>query len=379
MFVSRGGKMKIQHLYAGFLSKIKAVVVSDTSRRRVVFRGLEWALALISLVMTVVNWFTAEYLLLGFTLAFSAASLLNILLLHVSFVNDKLVYGLFAAESMGLLLFFFISGVPNGFSALWICLIPSFAMLIFGVRGGSAFSALALGMMLFLFWCPAGRALLQYAYTDEFMLRLPFLYCSVYCICLLLELVRSETQAQLEEAKWQYRHLYRHDALTGLYNRYGINEFMEAAFSERTENKVSVIMLDVDDFKAINDQYGHICGDEVLKAVASVPLGTVCTHCRCCRWGGEEFLLIMQCDHDAAAVAEDIRRRIAELRIDCNGKEVRTTVSVGVCIAPDLSSATIRDVIDLADKALYQSKLDGKNCVTVYTLEPAESRYAVAE
>ena len=265
MSVSRGGKMKIQHLYAGFLSKIKAVVVSDTSRRRVVFRGLEWALALISLVMTVVNWFTAEYLLLGFTLAFSAASLLNILLLHVSFVNDKLVYGLFAAESMGLLLFFFISGVPNGFSALWICLIPSFDMLIFGVRGGSAFSALALGMMLFLFWCPAGRALLQYAYTDEFMLRLPFLYCSVYCICLLLELVRSETQAQLEEAKWQYRHLYRRDALTGLYNRYGINEFMEAAFSERTENKVSVIMLDVDDFKAINDQYGHICGDEVLK------------------------------------------------------------------------------------------------------------------
>lgn len=67
----------------------------------VVFRGLEWALALISLVMTVVNWFTAEYLLLGFTLAFSAASLLNILLLHVSFVNDKLVYGLFAAESNG--------------------------------------------------------------------------------------------------------------------------------------------------------------------------------------------------------------------------------------------------------------------------------------
>ena len=247
-------------------------------------------------------------------------------------------------------------------------MIPSFAMLIFRVKRGSAFCCLAFVMMIFLFWTPVGRSLLLYAYTDEFMLRFPFLYLSVFLISLLIELVRRETQTQLETAKQEYRYLYRHDALTGLYNRYGIKEYMDKAFSGQSHHHVSVILFDIDNFKAVNDVYGHECGDEVLKTVASVPLAIMCDHCHCCRWGGEEFLLIMQCEHNATEVAEQIRQKVEQTPIRCAEEEIHVTISAGVCTASDLSHITIHDVIEHADRALYASKTSGKNQVTTCSL-----------
>lgn len=355
----------IQEFYQGMLGKIKIAVVSDTLRRRLLFFFLNGALSLTSFIMTVVNFFTGEYILLLATLLFAVVCLCNLLILYFSRIPEKMIYYTFGMEAMILLAFFFISGIPDGFSALWICLIPSFALLIFGIRGGSQFSLLALAMMIFLFWIPAGRALLRYAYTATFMLRFPFLYSSIYLISLIIEYVRRETQDQLDQAKRQYRYLYRHDALTGLYNRYGIHEFMEEAFSGKKDQRVAVILLDIDDFKSINDHYGHECGDAVLKMVASVPLETMCEHCRCCRWGGEEFLLIMQCEHDPAAVAEKIRQKIDQTPVAYKGQQIHVTVSVGVSVTELLKDMTVHDLIDQADHALYHSKNHGKNQVTV--------------
>lgn len=216
--------------YEKLMEKVKIAVVSDELRRRLLFLFLNVALSFTSFVMTVINWFTGEYILLISTLVFSILCLLNIILVYVSKVPEKVIYIIFGCEAMMLLAFFFISGIPDGFSALWICLIPSFALLIFGTRNGSLFSVLALLMMVFLFWTPVGRNMLMYSYTDTFMLRFPFLYASIYLISLLIEYVRKETQKQLENAKMEYRYLYRHDALTGLYNRYGIKEYIENAF-----------------------------------------------------------------------------------------------------------------------------------------------------
>lgn len=344
------------------IEKIKTAVVSDEPRKRLLFIFLNSALSLTSFIMTIVNWFTGEYLLLISTLVFSLLCLVNIVLLYVIRMKKTAVYLIFCVEAMILLAFFFISGIPDGFSALWICLIPSFALLIFGIKNGSIFSLFALAMIIFLFWIPAGRSLLLYRYTETFMLRFPFFYCSLYLISLLIEYVRRETQKLLEKSKQEYQYLYRHDALTGLYNRYGIKEFMDTFFQKEYATSTSVILMDIDNFKTINDTYGHEFGDEVLKMVASVPLKKMCEHCR---WGGEEFLLIMQCDHDLAAVAEEIRKTIAQTPLQYNGKEVTVTVSVGVAVADSLSEKTIHDVIETADKAMYVSKNNGKNQVTV--------------
>ena len=84
--------------------------------------------------------------------------------------------------------------------------------------------------------------------------------------------------------------------------------------------------------------------------------------------GGEEFLLIMQCEHDAAVIAEKIKKEVENTPIDYNGKTIHATISVGVCIIGDISGITVHNAIEQADKAMYQSKNSGKNRVTVKTV-----------
>lgn len=357
---------KIKTKFNDLCKIIRKAILSDNTRREVLFVVLNIALSITSLVMSIVNIFTDEFTLFFATLSYFIVCLLNIALIRgLKDRNKTCVYIIFGLESMVLLIFFFISGIPNGFSALWVSLIPGFSLLIFGLKNGSIFSLSAFGVLAFLFWVPAGQSLLRYDYTSEFLLRFPFFYLAVYAISFLIELVRNETQKQLEDAKQQYRNLYRHDALTGLYNRYGINEFVNKTFANQMVDRVAVIMFDVDDFKSFNDLYGHEYGDIVLKKVAETISENICEHCRCCRWGGEEFVLLMQCDHDPEAVAERIRGAVAELE-PIKGIDSGVTVSVGVCIADTVKDKTIFDVFDLADKAMYESKNKGKNCVTVH-------------
>ena len=347
--------------------KIRRAIVDDRSRRRLMFIGLNAVLAVISFVMSLVNIFTNEYLLMISTLIFSALCLLNILLLRTKLPHTP-IYICFAIEALVLLCFFFISGIPNGFSALWVCLIPSFALLIFGRKSGSMFSLIALGMMVFLFWTPLGSSLLNYGYSGTFMLRLPFLYTAIYLISLFEEYVRSETQVQLEEAEQQYHYLYRHDALTGLYNRYGFNEIIEEAFAHPRQKHIAAMIFDIDDFKRINDRYGHLAGDQVLKDVAAVPGTVLCEHSRFCRWGGEEFFVLMQCQHNPQEMAEKVRQVIDSMVVEYEGNEIRVTTSVGLCVVNDISQASIGAVITQADECLYQSKENGKNRVTSVVL-----------
>lgn len=356
----------MNNIYDRIVKNIKAAVTDDALRKRLLFLFVNGALAVTSFVMTIVNIFTKEYILMWSTLIYSVLCALNIFLLrHIARLMEEYVYYLFAGESLILIAFFFISGIPDGFSALWICLIPSFTLLIFGIKKGSILSMVALAMMIFLFWIPAGKHLLMYDYGKTFMLRFPFLYISIYMIALIIEYFRKETQNQLEKTKQEYRHLYRHDALTGLYNRYEINEYMVKAFENKDANHVAVIIMDIDDFKKINDVYGHECGDEVLKMVADVPLRLMCEHSHCCRWGGEEFLLIMQCDHDPKIVAENIRREVENTPVEYKDNIIHVTSSLGVCIADSLEGISIHTVVDIADKALYKSKRNGKNQVSV--------------
>ncbi len=218
-------------------------------------------------------------------------------------------------------------------------------------------------MLVFFYWIPFGKSLLQYSYTSEFMLRFPVMYLAVFFVAILMEIMRSETQKQLEESKGQYRYLYRHDALTGLYNRYGISEYMDVQMTEN--DKASIIIVDIDDFKSINDGYGHEFGDEVLKRVAQRIPELMCSECHCCRWGGEEFLLIMRCKHDAVETAENIRREIEALEFAYGEEIVNVTVSVGVCVVKSDKKVGVHELIDIADKALYRSKGKGKNSISV--------------
>lgn len=158
------------------------------------------------------------------------------------------------------------------------------------------------------------------------------------------------------------------DGLTGVYNRRKFFEeaTREFARSQRYRRPLSLVLLDIDYFKRVNDQYGHLGGDAALKQLAARLQPLVRTEELFARLGGEEFgVLCPETDARRAAVlAEKLRALSAGEAFDCNGVPVKVTLSCGVAeIQPQMSR--FEDLIRLADEALYQAKHQGRDRVVV--------------
>ncbi|MHB1614973.1 MAG: sensor domain-containing diguanylate cyclase [Actinomycetes bacterium] len=165
------------------------------------------------------------------------------------------------------------------------------------------------------------------------------------------------------------------DPLTGLLNRrYGeIRLAEEMARSLRTSTPIAVVMLDIDHFKAVNDAYGHLSGDRVLKAVATIAASALRQGDALVRFGGEEFLgLLPGADvADALEIAERIRAAITARPVRIGGLSVAVTVSAGVSSWPEAQTTTPTELIRLADTGLYRAKQAGRNRVEVATASQA--------
>lgn len=136
----------------------------------------------------------------------------------------------------------------------------------------------------------------------------------------------------------------------------------------RYKHNMSVIMLDIDDFKLINDSCGHLVGDQILREVSNQILTTVRKIDVAARYGGEEFVILLPetTKQGASIIAERLRKNIANLKVNTNDdRVVTTTVSMGIAQFPN-DAITAQDIIDAADKALYHSKRNGKNVVSLY-------------
>lgn len=357
--------------YVALMEMANKELVSDKKRMRLLFIIINAAISFTSLIMTIVNICTKEYVLGNVTFVFSILCAVNLVLTLVTQKADRVLHLIFGCESLVLFAYFTISGSPDGFSILWTCLVPSFSLLIFGLKGGSVFSLAVEIMLIFFLWSPAGKEILLFSYNETFMLRFPFLYITILVISVIMEYVRQETHTKMKEANSKYEFLYRHDALTGLFNRFGMQEYFDNLLVKNRKQNTSILMLDIDNFKRVNDTWGHECGDLVLKTIASVPLRIMCEHSHFCRWGGEEFLLLMQCGHVPAETAEKVRAAIEQTEICYNGESLHVTVSIGVGVAPSnlITPDTVHDLIAIADEALYESKRTGKNKVTVKNFE----------
>ncbi len=351
-------KAVIQSKLAGMWT----MMVDDDQRRDLVFVWFNGIMGSVSGFMTVVNIFTQKWLLMWSTLIFALACLINILLARKGY--QKFSQRIFLMEAMVLCGFFCISGTPEGFSALWTCFIPSFTLTMLGNRRGSSYSAFAFLMIVLIFWTPWGRSLLQYQYTDSFMLRFPMIYLAFYLMALFLEALRAETQNRLVEAERRYQHLYAHDALTGVYNRYGFDDRLNRIFSDPSVQELGLLMLDLDLFKRVNDTYGHDAGDVVLKFTADTLLRLSGDSATVCRWGGEEFTVLLRNGEDPMGLAERIRREMELSEIAISGGSIHVTVSIGVCAVGDRRNITIADLVKSADKCLYQVKAAGRNQVS---------------
>jgi two-component system cell cycle response regulator len=158
------------------------------------------------------------------------------------------------------------------------------------------------------------------------------------------------------------------DALTGLYNR----RYMESHLASLLEQAaargkpLSVLVLDIDYFKAVNDTHGHDAGDDVLREFALRIRKSIRGIDLACRYGGEEFVVVMP-ETDmavASAVAERLRRRIAaeHFQIELGARNIEVTISIGIA-GLDSASDNAASILKRADQALYRAKRDGRNRV----------------
>ncbi len=174
---------------------------------------------------------------------------------------------------------------------------------------------------------------------------------------------RQKLFKEIEIRKQELEKLYRQDALTGLPNRYRIQEFVEREFQRFSKSNVifGVILFDLDDFKKINDTHGHIVGDKILVKLCQ----SVMTHTRdrdlLGRWGGEEFIIVIpETDPRGLTVlAEKVRKSIEDENFD-----IPETVTVSMGASTIKPGDTELSLLERVDEALYISKLSGKNKVT---------------
>ncbi len=175
----------------------------------------------------------------------------------------------------------------------------------------------------------------------------------------------NERTRELLDAYDEIKRLALVDTLTGLANRRKVLSLIE--FEEkrvrREQYQYVIAMIDVDDFKKINDTYGHEAGDLVLVEMASALTDIIRQEDQACRWGGEEFLILFsgQTLEKARVIAEKIRRAIEELEIHYNSVTLRITVTIGLSISRPGISYT--ECIKEADDAMYRGKKEGKNRV----------------
>jgi diguanylate cyclase (GGDEF)-like protein len=163
--------------------------------------------------------------------------------------------------------------------------------------------------------------------------------------------------------------LARRDPLTGLYNRRHFFAEADAALasSRRHGAALSVAMLDLDHFKAINDHHGHAVGDAVLQAVAATVRHSVREQDLVCRYGGEEFLVLLPRTNalDAGQIGWRLRHDVERLVVLDGQHPIPVTVSIGVASLPFEGRATLDDLIQQADSALYRAKAAGRNRVVL--------------
>jgi diguanylate cyclase (GGDEF)-like protein/PAS domain S-box-containing protein len=196
------------------------------------------------------------------------------------------------------------------------------------------------------------------------------------CKCVLT--MRDITERKVLEEKLSA--LAMTDDLTGLWNRRAFEQALRREWKRtvREESQLSMLLLDLDRFKPLNDQFGHLLGDECLAAVASAICDTVRATDTVCRWGGDEVAIILPATDSIGAVraAEKVRSAVEALRFHSNkdsGESVSVTASIGVATAMPHSDGTIttpQNLLQAADKALYRAKRAGHNRVAMAPVVP---------
>jgi diguanylate cyclase (GGDEF)-like protein len=169
------------------------------------------------------------------------------------------------------------------------------------------------------------------------------------------------------------------DGLTGLFNRRTFDEMLNLE-GRKELLPLSLLMIDLDDFKLVNDRYGHQAGDQVLARFGRLLKESFRGTDLLARYGGEEFAVLLPKTPllKATEVAQRLLLRLSDVEFDFSGKTHRVTASIGIAAMTKSDRLNVRNLVERADKALYQAKRDGKNrLATAADRQPAREDKAV--
>lgn len=263
-------------------------------------------------------------------------------------------------EFFNLLTLFWFAGFSN-YVLVWIIVIPVTAYFLLGRKTGRivtiGFSVLVL---IFILWhYPAWKL---EGYTLVGVLNLGFAYFGLVMITSYYELTMQEALTNLKKKNRELATLMMTDHLTGAYNRIKLDEMLasEIAGSRKKRIILAVLICDIDYFKCVNDKFGHLFGDKILKDLVKVMHQTIRESDICGRWGGEEFMII--CPNTSLDggihLAEKLRRAVADY-----SRQLPEPVTISFGVAAFSPGDTDETLIKRADDALYLAKKQGRNRV----------------
>ena len=263
---------------------------------------------------------------------------------------------------MLLMVYLVYTGGVSNTGPLWIYIVPPVALFFGGMRKGIRNLGIFVLVIIVLMFYPNDE-LLETSYTFEFKSRLIYSFLTVSFLFAFYEKVRQNSFHRIQEMSQKFKSQAMQDPLSGLLNRRGMLENLNNEFDriQRYRNHLTVMMCDIDNFKTVNDQYGHDKGDEVIKDLANILKSELRKQDSIARWGGEEYLLLLPETNGKQGIqlAEKLRKKIEEMQYKQADKIFSVTVSIGLYeLTP---TDTINQAITKADTNLYKAKEQGRN------------------
>ncbi len=269
-----------------------------------------------------------------------------------------------------------VTGMNNGFEFFFICTAFASHHLVrithIGKVTAYATNIITFVILLGLKFLPVSagfpsiRIFPEQSYLSAlYVFNLVIAFIMIFLVLLIFLREIKSDEERLKHLNNRLSELASHDSLTQLLNRRAMKTRLEAALDFRKKNDVGFVtaIADIDDFKQINDRYGHDCGDKVLKKVVQIIKENVRESDYISRWGGDEILILFNRSalEGASVCIERIHKEIADSIFLYNNETINLTITIGVCPSEDYSY--YQDIILEADRRLYDGKHKGKNCV----------------
>ena len=276
--------------------------------------------------------------------------------------NQKVQKGGLLTVAALLLTYLIASGGESSTGPLWFYVLPPLLFFLTSLKGGTAILLFCYLLAILVFQFPDLPGVTA-QYSADFKIRFFATLTFESVFCFVLEAGRLKARNKLVTFAKAHEHAARTDELTGLANRREMQHRLGEEFSryQRSGHHFSVVLIDLDLFKQVNDNFGHDAGDRVLQRFASLTRGVIRQTDIAARWGGEEFLLLLPDTMllQALALAERLRSEVANAEFSHQGSVMPVSISAGVCSISKAGS--VNELLKLTDIQLYNAKENGRN------------------